>query len=324
MPPLRPIGHEDRLSLVEHLDELRTRILICLAGFAVALAVCVWQNDRLLDVVNRPVQQTAFKHSSKKTSKDSLEQSAYAFAQLKETSTVAARTLEKLAGRTSEDAAAAAELRSLARSFRSLAEASPSVLKRKPITLKVGEPFTASIRIALYAALLLSLPLLLYQAFAFVLPAFSPSEQKVALPLMLMVPFLFLAGVVFGYYMVLPKALDFLQNFNDDQFDILLQANDLYKFSVTVLIAMGLVFQVPIAVLGVTRVGIVSVEQLRGARRYSIVVIAIVAMLLPGTDPVTMLAIMAPLLILYEGSILLAALLDRRAARREPEAQQDS
>ena len=160
-----------------------------------------------------------------------------------------------------------------------------------------------------------ALPLLLYQAYAFILPAFSPREREVALPLMAMVPFLFVAGVVFAYYLVLPNAINFLQNFNDDNYDILLQARDFYKFSIMVLMVMGILFQVPIGILAVTRVGIVTPAQLRKNRRYAILVIAILAMLLPGQDPVTMLMMMAPLIVLFEGSILLAAGLDRRAAR---------
>ena len=137
------------------------------------------------------------------------------------------------------------------------------------MTLGVGEPFTATIRIVAYAALLLSLPFLLFQAYAFVLPAFSSRERQVALPLMLMVPFLFIAGVVFAYYMVLPNAVSFLQNFNADNYDILIQANQFYKFSVTVLIAMGIAFQVPVGILAITRVGIVTTAQLRHSRRYA-------------------------------------------------------
>jgi sec-independent protein translocase protein TatC len=94
-----------------------------------------------------------------------------------------------------------------------------------------------------------------------------------------------------------------------------LQARDYYKFAVMLLAAMGLLFQLPVVILAVTRMGILSVAQLRKGRRYAIVVIAVVAMLLPGTDPVTMLSMMLPIVVLYEGSILLAALLDRRAAR---------
>ena len=312
---LRPVGHEDRLSLVEHLDELRTRIVVSLVAFGLVFAVCLWQNDAILDVVNKPVKETAFQKGPDQ-SRDPLERSALAFAQLAKTAAASAESLDRLADQ-ADDPAAERELRALADQQRALAEAAPKELERRPITFKVGEPFTATLRVAGYAALLITLPFLLYQAFAFILPAFAPHERRVALPLMILAPFLFLSGVTFGYFIVLPAALDFLQNFNDDQFDVLLQAQDLYKFSVTVLIAMGLVFEVPVAVLGVTRTGIISIEQLRRHRRYAVLVIAVIAMLLPGTDPVTFASIMIPLLVLYEGSILLAALIDRRATRRE-------
>ena len=118
-------------------------------------------------------------------------------------------------------------------------------------------------RVAAYAALLLALPILLFQAYAFVLPAFSREERSVALPLMAMVPFLFIAGVVFAYFMILPNAIDFLQNFNDDNFDILLQAKDYYRFAIMLMIVMGVCFQVPVGILAFTRLGIVSVAQLR-------------------------------------------------------------
>ena len=198
---------------------------------------------------------------------------------------------------------------------RATADVAPQATGRRPVTLGVGEPFTVTFRVVGYAALLLTLPLLLYQAYAFILPAFSPREREVALPLMALVPFLFAAGVVFAYYFVLPNAINFLQNFNDDNYDILLQARDFYRFSIMLLMVMGILFQVPIGILAVTRVGIVTPAQLRKNRRYAILVIAILAMLLPGQDPVTMLMMMAPLVVLFEGSILLAAVLDRRAAR---------
>jgi len=138
------------------------------------------------------------------------------------------------------------------------------------------------------------------------------------------VPFLFYAGVVFAYFVILPAAVNFLQNFNDDSFDVLLQARDYYKFSVMVLAAMGALFQMPIVILAITRMGILTPKQLRQNRRYAILVIAIVAALLPGGDPVTMLLIMLPIVLLYEVSILLASLLDRRAARRAAQEEADA
>ena len=203
----------------------------------------------------------------------------------------------------------------LAKDARATAAATPEPTAKRPVTLGVGEPFTATFKVAAWAALLLSMPLLLYQAYAFVLPAFSPRERDVAVPLLLGVPFLFAAGVAFAYFMVLPPAINFLQNFNDDSFDILLQARDFYSFSIMVLIAMGALFQIPVGILAATRLGVITPRQLRKGRRYAIVVIAIIAALLPGQDPVTMLILAAPLWVLYEGSILFASLLDRRAAR---------
>jgi sec-independent protein translocase protein TatC len=242
---------------------------------------------------------------------------------VRKTSLAAAKSFDALAAQ-ADGAVAREQYEQLAAGQRALAKSVPPEEARRPVTLGVGEPFTATVRVAAYAAFLIALPLILFQAYAFILPAFSREERGVALPLMVMVPFLFLAGVVFGYYMVLPNAVNFLQNFNDDNYDILLQARDYYKFAITLLIAMGVAFQVPVGILAITRVGIVSVAQLRKNRRYAILVVAVLAMLLPGQDPVTMLSLMIPLYVLYEGSILLASLLDRRAARKEAVERESS
>jgi sec-independent protein translocase protein TatC len=308
---LRPIAHEDRLSLVEHLDELRTRIILCLIVFIGAFALCFWQNNWILDTMDRPLQKSAFH----KGSDDPLEKTAL-FQQTQKRVMLQLAVIGREMGR-SEDAGSKlqAEWLQLSRLANVSAAAAPDATARRPVTLGVGEPFTVTFKVVGWAALLVSLPFLLYQAYAFVLPAFSPRERAVALPLMAMVPFLFIAGVVFAYYMVLPNAINFLQNFNDDNFDILLQARDFYRFSIMVLIAMGLAFQVPIGILAATQVGIVTPRQLRKNRRYAILVIAVIAMVLPGQDPITMVSLMAPLLVLFEGSILLASLFDRRARR---------
>jgi sec-independent protein translocase protein TatC len=323
MTTLRPIRHEDRLSLVDHLDELRKRLIVSIVVFLVAFGVCLWQDNLILDIMNRPLDNNAsLLHKKKAPKDDPLERTAAFQEQLRKTALATATTFDSLAA-SADGAEARASYAALASEQRKLAKSVPPATKRRPVTLGVGEPFTATVRIVAYAALLLSLPLLLFQAYAFVLPAFSNRERQVALPLMVMVPFLFIAGVVFAYFMVLPNAISFLQNFNADNYDILIQAKDFYKFSITVLIAMGVAFQVPVGILAVTRMGIISTHQLRHSRRYAFLVCAVVAMLLPGQDPVTMLSLLAPLYLLFEGSILLASVLDRRAARKEadePEA----
>jgi sec-independent protein translocase protein TatC len=312
---LRPIAHDDRLSLVEHLDELRTRLIISLAAFVVALGVCLWQSDKILHIVNHPLQSA----TAHRSASDPLEQGAgyqrqvgHALSLLAPVLQDAERNAKSPAERARAEAAAAAAV--------AAARAVPPATARRPVTLGVGEPFTATFRVAASAALLLILPILLYQAYAFVLPAFSPREREVALPVMLLVPFLFIAGVAFAYFLALPKAISFLQNFNADQFDILIQARDLYSFSIMVMGVMGLLFQVPIGIVALTRTGIISTAQLRAGRRYAFLIIAVIAMLLPGQDPVTMLIMMVPLLVLYEASILVSALLDRRAVRAERRA----
>ena len=308
---LRPVSYDDRLSLVEHLDELRTRLIICLAAFLVCFGVAFWQNDTLLDVMNRPLEKTAFNSGSQ----DPFERAATFQQKQKALYLKQAAAYAALSADEGLDADTRAMFEELARDARSTAAATPRLSAKRPVTLGVGEPFTATFKVAAYAALLLAMPLLLYQAYAFVLPAFSPREREVALPLLLGVPFLFIAGVVFAYYLVLPPAINFLQNFNDDSYDILLQARDYYGFSIMVLIAMGALFQIPVGILAATRLGVITPQQLRKGRRYAIVIIAIIAALLPGQDPVTMLILAAPLWVLYEGSILFASLLDRRAAR---------
>jgi sec-independent protein translocase protein TatC len=135
-------------------------------------------------------------------------------------------------------------------------------------------------------------------------------------PIMLLVPLLFLAGLAFGYFVVLERAIAFLQNFNDDNFDILVQASTYYKFVILFLGAIGLLFQIPVAVLAVTRTGILTTKQLRKGRGYAILGIAVLAAVAtPTPDPVTMTLAMGPLILLYEASILLARWLDRVSPR---------
>ncbi|MCW2967238.1 MAG: tatC, partial [Solirubrobacteraceae bacterium] len=221
--------------------------------------------------------------------------------------------------RSTTSAADKAALNKAIRAAQAAGEAVPTNVGRRPITFGVTEPFLTTFKVASYAAILLALPFILFQLYGFVLPAFTPRERRAVLPLMVMIPMLFVAGVAFAYFVALPRAADFLLNFNSAHFDIQLRAQDYYSFSVTFLAAIGLLFQVPIGVLALTRLGIISVAQLRKNRGYVILGCAVVAAVAtPTPDPVTMLVTMAPLLVLFELSILLAALLERR--RRSAEA----
>jgi len=321
---LRPIKHDDRLSLVEHLDELRTRMIICGVTLAVAFGVCFWQNHVLLHILNVPLQET----TNAVTSGGRLSQTARQAA-------LQRRALQQLGGAVNTLAEGAerlppvqrAQFEAQLRAYNRTVTLLPSTIpKRQPVTLGVGEPFTTTLTTAFWFALIFSLPIILYQIYAFVLPAFSPRERRVALPLMAMIPILFIGGVLFAYFLVLPPAIGFLQHFNDQSFDVLVQARDYYKFELLTIVMVGLIFQVPIGMVALNRAGILSAAKLRRTWRYAVVIIAVVAALLPGVDPVTTVLEMIPLLALYLLSILLLTWLDRRSPvdrGLEPDGEED-
>jgi sec-independent protein translocase protein TatC len=306
------VGHEERLTLVGHLEELRTRLIICVAALLVTCGLCYWQNDRVLEILNKPLESKEQADSSKQSG-DPLEQQAR-FSQLQRQAYEAqAAFLESLSPADLDLTPGQVRLRARAiEAQRAAAAGVPNAEVQKPITLGVTEPFTQTIAVSFYAGLLLALPILLYQLYAFLIPAFTPNERRIAVPIMMLVPLLFLAGVAFGYFVVLERAIAFLQNFNDDNFDILVQARDYYKFVILFVGAIGLLFQIPVAVLAVTRTGILTPRQLRKNRGYAILAIAVVAAVAtPTPDPITMTLAMGPLIVLYELSILLALWLDR-------------
>src|SRR4051794_11809900 len=311
MPPLRPVGHEDRLSLVEHLDELRTRLIWAIAIFAVAFGFCYWKNGEVLKIVNKPVEKALEpgKHPVDQLGQTTLFQQRV--GEMAKTLGPALKAVERSAASPADKKA----LSDAVRAAQATAIATPTTTGRRPVTFGVTEPFLTTFKVAGYAAILLALPFLLYQLYAFILPAFTPRERRAVFPLLLMIPFLFACGVAFAYFVALPRAAHFLLTFNQKHFDILLRAQDYYSFTITFLIAIGLLFQVPIGVLALTRLGILSTRQLRKNRGYVILGAAVVAAIAtPTPDPVTMLITMAPLLVLFELSILLASVLERRRA----------
>ena len=242
---VKAVSHEDRLTLVEHLDELRSRLIVCIVVLGVALALCFWQNHLLLEIAQGPLP----------SDHDQL------------------------------------------------------------ITFGVTEPFTTTLTVSAYGAVVLALPIVLWQLYAYVLPAFSQAERRTVLPLLLLFPVLFCAGIAFSYFVVMPAAVNFLLNFNDTQFNIQVRARDYYSFFSMTELAGAIVFQMPLMILAVTRLGIMTPEQFSKNRRYAYLIIAVVAAALPGVDPISMLLEMVPLLILFELSILIARAFGRP---REP------
>ncbi|HZO50659.1 MAG TPA: twin-arginine translocase subunit TatC [Gaiellaceae bacterium] len=242
----RRLRHGEEATLVEHLDELRSRIILSLLALAVCAVVAfVFQHD-ILQWLNRPLPPK----------------------------------------------------------------------RRELLTLGPAEPFLTTFKVSLWVGLGGALPIVLWQVWSFFAPAVEERTQRVVAGFVVFAAALIVAGVAFGYYVVLPKALSFLTNYNDDVFNIQIRAADYYNFVLLVLAGVGVVFELPIFVLGLVRLGIVTSWRLRHTRRVGYFLVAVVAVALPGIDPVTTTLEALPLFVLYEGSIWLAVLFERYWERR--------
>src|ERR1700722_1522530 len=312
---IRTVGHEERLSIVDHLEELRTRLIVSGVAFAIVFGLCFWQNHALLNFINRPLH----KQTEQQVLRGEGPAGATWLAQ-KGVLEVAKDTQKALGVLSAPASGLPAVTRGRLAGTIAKLEADVARIPRKPsginpTTLGPGEPLTATLTVTLYFSLVIALPLILFELYGFLLPAFSPQERRVVMPLLVSVPFLFAAGATFGYLVVLPTAVHFLQNFNASQFNVMVQANQYYKFAATVLLAMGLSFQAPVVILGAVRAGLVTPRQLRRHRRYALLVCAAVAAFLPG-DAFTLVLETVPLYLLYEASILIASVAARRETAR--------
>jgi sec-independent protein translocase protein TatC len=319
---VRMAGFEDRLTVIDHLEELRGRLLVCLGALAVAFALCLWQSGELLHIVNGPLTRQT--QSQVRKGGGPLGQTALTQQALL---AVAAQT-EKLASELSSPSAGlpagtrAALASTIPRLRADVAKVPRTPTGDKPVTLGVGEPFATTVTVALYFAVLLSLPLILFELYGFILPALDGRERRAVAPLLWMVPVLFVSGVLFGYFVVLPATVQFLLNFNSGEFNVLVQANQYYEFAATILLAMGLAFELPVAILGAVRAGALSTRTLRKGRRWALLGCVVIAAVLPG-ELLTMALEAVPLYILYEASILIAMLAERSAARAHASASQE-
>jgi sec-independent protein translocase protein TatC len=238
----RRLRHGEEATLVEHLGELRARLIISLAAIAAAFCVTYAFHGRLLDWLNRPL---------------------------------------------------------------------PEHLK-KPATFSPIEPFTTSIMVSLYAAFLLALPVVLWQLWAFLAPAFEEHRQRSIALVVAFATALGLGGVAFGYWVVLPPAIHFLTSYDSSHFNILLRARDYYRFVTFVLIGVALAFEVPVFVLALVRLRILTAAKLRSTWRVGVFAMTVIGVLLPGVDPVSTILSVIPLVSLYLLSIGLASFLEPR------------
>lgn len=244
----RRLSHGEEATLVEHLGELRSRLVISLLAVAAAFTVAFVFHDTLIHWLNQPLPAA----------------------------------------------------------------------RRHPITFGVSEPFVTSVMVSLYAGFLLAVPVILWQVWSFFAPAMQESTQRVVGVFVLFATVLLAAGIAFAYWIALPAAVHFLTNYDSNLYNIQIRARDYYSFASLVLLALGVVFELPIFILALVRLRIVTAAKLRRGWRIGIVAVAALAVVLPGIDPVTTMAEMGPLLALYFLSIALAGVFERRwdAVRR--------
>lgn len=235
------LEHGQGAELVEHLDELRSRLIVSAIAVAAAFAVAYAEHGRLV------------------------------------------RWLE-----------------------------SPLPDGKKLVTFGVAEPFLTSLQISLVAALALALPIVLWQLWSFLAPAVQPHAQRAVVLCVVFATALFAAGIAFGYRVALPAALKFLTTYDNSLYSIQIRAREYISFSLAVLVAVGVVFELPAVIVTLVRLGIVSSSSLRSHRRAGYAIVAAIAVALPGVDPVTTMLEMVPLFILFEGSIWLSVIVERR------------
>lgn len=240
----------ERMSVIEHLDELRRRIVVSVLAIAVGMVAAFLFKDWVFGLIKRP-----------------------------------------------------------------LLRVDPNATL---VTFSPTEPFMTVLKVSIYAGLLVALPIVLWQVWAFIMPALYENEKKAVLPYVLFTTGLFVSGVLFAYYVVLPVGLRFLVGYGGDIFDQQLRASEYIGFVTLFLLAFGVVFEMPAVMVMLAASGVVDHHRMRKTRKYAIIGIAAVAMVLtPSQDPVSMLLMMGPLAVLYEIGILLARSVDRRRAARE-------
>lgn len=186
---------------------------------------------------------------------------------------------------------------------------------RRPVTLSVTEPFVVSLKVVLVAAALVALPVALWQVWAFLAPAISESTERVIGVLVALASVLLCGGLVFGYFVALPAAVRFLTSYDASQFEIQVRASEYYSFAVLVLLAVAAVFELPVFILGMARLRIIDSGRLRKNRRMGYFIVAVLAVALPGVDPVTTTLEMLPLMALFELSIWAVVWLEHRERR---------
>jgi len=174
------------------------------------------------------------------------------------------------------------------------------------------EPMTVTLKLSFVVGIILSFPIIVYHTWGFLAPALFEHEKKAVVPAVIGGFLLFLLGVAMAYFMVLPLALQFLLNFQTQALSPIITIGEYLRFATRLILAFGIIFELPLVALLLSMLGLIDAGTLRKFRRHGIVAVSLLSALLTPADVGTMLMMMLPLLVLYEISILLVAVVDRR------------
>lgn len=305
MPP--PEFPDDvNLSLLDHLEELRWRILKALFGFVIGCIIGYAVAEYPLGMLTQPLVR-AQKRASLQIEKATLA------IEVGEDGTLRLRNPEHLA-----------ELPDDARIvfYGPGGETPLRVFDRRDgespiIYLRPMDPFVVRLKAAFVIGIMLSLPLILYQIWAFIAPGLLPREKRLALPLIVAGSILFPMGAIFAYFL-LEISLLFFAQFVIPNAAIQNDARAYLSFALWMMLAFGTLFEFPLAVILATRTRLVTTQWLADRRGPIFVVLLITAALItPSGDPVTLLALALPLQVLFEVSLIISRVMDRFAAREE-------
>jgi sec-independent protein translocase protein TatC len=189
------------------------------------------------------------------------------------------------------------------------------------IAVEVAAPFFVPVKVTMFASLIVALPYILYQGWAFVAPGLYRHEKKLVLPLIATSTILFIVGMAFAYFVVFPVVFRFITTFAPTGVAVMTDIQKYFDFVLTLFLAFGVAFETPIAVVILTRMGIVSLDQLRQARPYIVVGAFVLAAIFTPPDVVSQLLLAFPLWLLFESGLLVASWLGASDEEDKQEAQ---
>jgi sec-independent protein translocase protein TatC len=248
-------NEDHKMSLTEHLIELRKRLLRILIALGIGFGICYYYKDLVFDIITKPLTQVLPPNSHL-------------------------------------------------------------------VYIGVTEAFFVYMKLAFFASLLITSPIILYQIWKFISPGLLSKEKKYVIPFMLSSTLLFLGGVLFGYFIALPPAFEFFVSFNNQYLQAMISFREYLSLFVTFLLGFGLSFELPVFIFFLAKLGIVNAKMLSKHRKYAILLIFIsAAILTPSPDALSQILMAIPLMLLYEVSIFVAKFAKKEETKSENNEQ---